>query len=57
MNNDKLKTSLGAVLQYGWMWGHPKHISREDWDNIKESYRELNDGKDFEPDKSKRAVL
>jgi hypothetical protein len=56
MNNDKLKRALGAVLQYGWMWGHPKHISRENWDIIKESYRELNDGKDFEPDTTKRAL-
>jgi hypothetical protein len=55
MNNDKLKTALGAVLQYGWMWGHPKHINREHWVAIAESYRELNDGKDFKPDTTKRA--
>jgi len=56
MNEKRLKTALGAVLQYGWMWGHPKHISREHWVAIAESYRELNDGKEFKPDTTKRAL-
>jgi hypothetical protein len=51
----KLKKALGAMLQYGWMWGYPRHISREDWDIIRNVYKELNGGKDFKPDKSKRA--
>ena len=55
MNEKKLKESLGAVLQYGWLWGHPKHISRENWGIIAESYRDLNGGKDFKPDKTQRA--
>jgi hypothetical protein len=56
INEKKLKEALGAVLQYGWLWGHPKHISREDWGIIAESYRDLNGGKDFKPDKNKRAT-
>jgi len=56
MNEKKLKEALGAVLQYGWMWGHPKHISREQWENIRESYKELNGGKEFKPNKNKRAT-
>ena len=56
MNEKKLKEALGAVLQYGWLWGHPKHISREDWGIITESYRDLNGGEDFKPDTNKRAV-
>jgi len=56
IDENKLKNALGAVLQYGWMWGHPKHINREQWENIRESYKELNGGKDFKPDKNKRAT-
>jgi len=56
IDENKLKNALGAVLQYGWLWGHPKHISREQWENIRESYKELNGGKDFKPDKNKRAT-
>jgi hypothetical protein len=52
----KLKEALGAVLQYGWMWGYPKHISREHWKIIRESYKELNGAKDFVPDKSRKAT-
>jgi len=55
MNEKRLKEALGSVLQYGWIWGHPKHISREHWENIRESYKELNDGKEFRPNKNKRA--
>lgn len=49
MNKDKLKDALWAMLQYGYLWGHPRYISRENWQAIRESYKELNDGKDFEP--------
>ena len=56
MNKEKLKEALWAVLQYGWMWGYPKHISREHWTMIKDSYRDLNDGKDFEPDTTQRTL-
>ena len=56
INEKKLKEALGAVLQYGWLWGHPKHISREQWENIRESYKELNGGEDFKPDTNKRAT-
>ena len=52
----KLKEALGAVLQYGWMWGDPKHISKEHWKVIRESYKELNGAKEFEPDKSQKAT-
>ena len=52
----KLKEALGAVLQYGWMWGDPKHISKEHWKIIRESYKELNGAREFEPDKSKKAT-
>lgn len=51
----KLKKALEAVLQYGWMWGYPRHISIEDWQTIKAAYKELNSGKEFKPDTSKRA--
>jgi len=56
MNEDKLKEALRAVLQYGWLWGHPKHIAREDWDIIRDVYQELNNGKEFKPDRTKRAT-
>ena len=54
-NMKKLKEALGAVLQYGWMWGYPKHISKEHWNIIRETYKELNGGKDFKPDETKKA--
>jgi hypothetical protein len=56
MNENKLKQALSAVLQYGWLWGNPKHITRENWVVIAESYKDLNDGKDFEPDRSQKAT-
>ena len=34
-----MKKSLGAVLQYGWAWGHPRSISKEDWQTIREAYK------------------
>ena len=55
MNEEKVKKSLGAVLQYGWAWGHPRSISKEDWQTIREAYKELNGGKEFVPDKNKKA--
>ena len=56
MNEKKLKEALGAVLQYGWLWGNPKHITTENWVVIAECYKELNDGGDFVPDKSQKAT-
>ena len=55
MNEKRLKEALGAGLQYGWMWGNPKHITTENWVVIADAYKELNDGKEFKPDTSKRA--
>jgi len=38
------------------MWGHPKHIDRKDWDLLYEYYKkELNNGKEFKPDETKKA--
>ena len=54
INENKLKKALGAILQYGWMWGNPKHIDRENWVVIAESYKDLNNGKEFKPDKTQR---
>jgi hypothetical protein len=54
MNEKRLKEALGAVLQYGWVWGNPKHIARENWVVIAESYKDLNNGKEFKPDKTQR---
>jgi hypothetical protein len=56
INENKLKEALGAVLQYGWMWGNPKHISRENWVVIADAYKDLNGGKEFKPNKNKRAT-
>ena len=57
MNEKKLKEALGAVLQYGWMWGWPRHIDREGWEDLKEFYKEeLNNGKDFKPDETNKAT-
>jgi hypothetical protein len=47
---NKLKDALWSILQYGYLWGNPKHISRENWKVISEAYKELNDGNEFEPD-------
>jgi hypothetical protein len=36
---------------------HPRHIDREGWEDLKEFYKEeLNNGKDFKPDETKRAT-
>jgi hypothetical protein len=54
MNKKEIKKAFESVLQYGWMWGRPKHI--EDWDLLNKYYKEeLNDGKEFKPDKTKTA--
>jgi hypothetical protein len=56
MNKRKVKEAVKCVLQYGWMWGNPKHITRDGWDALHEFYKEeLNGGKDFKPDKNNRA--
>ena len=55
MKDKKLKKAIGSVLQYGWMWGNPKHISKEHWELLHESYKELNNGKEFVPNKTKKA--
>ena len=54
-NEKKLEEALWAVLQWGYMWGHPRYISSENWEIIRESYKDLNDGKDFEPDTTQAA--
>ena len=55
MNENKLKEALSAVLQYGWMWGNPRHISKEQWVTIGDAYKDINGGKAFEPDRTKKA--
>ena len=55
MNKLDIKKAFESILQHGWMWGHPKSI--EDWDLLYKYYKEeLNDGKDFEPDVTKKAT-
>lgn len=56
MDNKKLKKTIGAVLQWGSVWGNPKHISENDWILLHEVYRELNNGKDFVRNKNKKAT-
>jgi hypothetical protein len=57
MNKKKIKKTLESLLQYGWMWGWPRRIDREGWEDLKEFYKEeLNNGKDFKPDETKRAT-
>ncbi len=54
MNKSDIKKAFESLLQYGWMWGNPRYI--EDWDSLYQYYKEeLNDGKDFEPDRTKVA--
>tara|TARA_Y100000310_G_C20692085_1_gene822981 strand:+ start:4529 stop:4708 length:180 start_codon:yes stop_codon:yes gene_type:complete len=56
MDKKLIKKTFETLLQYGWMWGYPKHIDKEGWNNLKEFYKtELNDGKDFEPDVNNKA--
>jgi len=54
MNKKDIKKTFESLLQYGWMWGRPRHI--ENWDLLYEYYKEeLNNGKDFKPDETKKA--
>ena len=54
MNKKEIKKAFESILQYGWMWGNPRHI--EDWNLLHKYYKEeLNDGKEFEPDREKKA--
>ena len=56
MNKKDIKNAFESLLQYGWMWGYPKHIARDDWDLLHKYYKEeLNNGKEFEPDREKKA--
>lgn len=56
MNKKKIKKTVEELLQYGWMWGWPKHVGREGWEDLKEFYKEeLNNGKEFKPDESRKA--
>ena len=56
MNKKTIKKTFEQLLQYGWMWGWPKHIGKDGWDNLKEYYKtELNNGKDFKPDETNKA--
>jgi len=57
MNKKAIKKAIGGLLQYGWMWGYPRHIERDGWKALHDFYKaELNGGKDFEPDKTKKAT-
>ena len=56
MDKGEIKKAFESLLQYGWMWGRPKHISRENWDLLFRYYKEeLNSGKGFEPNRKERA--
>ena len=56
MNKKKVKETIKGLLQYGWMWGHPNHIKKDNWDALHEFYKEeLNNGKDFKPDETNKA--
>ena len=56
MDKKKIKKTIKNLLQYGWMWGNPRHIKREHWDALHEFYKEeLNNGKEFVPNKNNRA--
>ena len=58
MNKKLIKKTFEKLLQYGWMWGYPKHIDKDGWDNLKLFYKEeLNNGKDFKPDTTKKASV
>jgi len=54
MNKKDIKKAFKNILQHSWMWGRPKSI--KDWDLLHQYYKEeLNNGKDFKPDKTKKA--
>ena len=51
-----MKQTFEKLLQYGWMWGWPKHIDSKSWSGLREFYKEeLNNNKDFEPDENNKA--
>jgi hypothetical protein len=57
MKQSDIKSTFESLLQYGWMWGNPRHIKSGDWDLLKQYYKEeLNGGKDFKPDTTKKAI-
>ena len=57
MNKKEMKKAFEGLLQYGWMWGNPRHIDIKDWELFHKFYKdELNDGKEFEPDRTKKAT-
>ena len=54
MKKKTIKKTFEQLLQYGWMWGHPKHINH--WPLLYQYYKEeLNNGKDFKPDEDNKA--
>ena len=56
MNKKEIKKAIGELLQYGRMWGYPKHIPKDGWDALHTFYKvELNGGRDFKPDETKKA--
>ena len=56
MNKKQIKKTIEKLLQYGWMWGWPKHIGEGGWEDLRDFYKEeLNNGKDFKPDETKKA--
>tara|TARA_R110000824_G_scaffold241351_2_gene430075 strand:+ start:6928 stop:7104 length:177 start_codon:yes stop_codon:yes gene_type:complete len=56
MNKKMVKEAIEGLLQFGWMWGYPKHIKKEHWDALHIFYKtEFNGEKDFKPDKNNRA--
>jgi len=56
MDKKLIKKTFETLLQYGWMWGYPNSIDSEGWKNLKLFYKEeLNNGKDFKPDKTNKA--
>ena len=58
MNKKLVKKAIEGLLQYGWMWGYPKHIKKEQWYALRTFYRvELNNGIDFIPDETNRAKI
>ena len=58
MNKKMVKESMEGLLQYGWMWGYPKHIKKKHWDALHNFYKvDLNDGNEFVPDETNRAKV
>jgi len=56
VNKKEIKKAFESLLQYGWMWGYPKHIDKGGWDALHTFHKEeLNNGKEFKPDETKKA--